>query len=622
MINSFVSHFCRHSCCERPCICPPVRLRSLVDPILEPLEKKLAVNDPFLKIPLSAILLLPACLFMAIMMPALGADQEAPAEPITTKVYKVMVDLVSVNVSVTDKSGHCITDLTKDDFQVLEEGKPQEISVFTIEATPGTVISLPKAAEGTAVTPPSVLPLSRKIILFVDDLHIQFENLARLIKAGEDFVRNSVGPNDLVALITSSGLRSVEFTKDRDSVVAVLRKIFPIAQNAYKPVYNCPPLTDYQAYFISTNPQAAARIGAIDIAIPGTIECANLYREADPVGVAQSAIIAASDRRTQRIINDTRSTLDTIHELVTQLQAIPGRKTVAFLSDGFLGIQEIPFQLQNDINAASQANTVFFTIKTTGLEVVPAGGDISDPIRINEGDEARVYSTLESEGRFRSEDPLYSLADGTGGTFLYNSNDMLAQLNTVTESTEVSYVLGFYSTNTKQDGKYRRVSVRVKRPHTVLFAQQGYFAPKWEEAFRQGKNEDIQGALQASGNLKEIPFSMSLNVTGADSTQSTVEVQTLIDVGKIRFRKRENRNKNVFNIVTVIYDDKKRFVDGRETQINFDLSDPLFKNVMEDGLKNRISFSLEPGKYTVKTIVREAEEMQLGSNTKKLKVSK
>jgi hypothetical protein len=199
---------------------------------------------------------------------------------------------------------------------------------------------------------------------------------------------------------------------------------------------------------------------------------------------------------------------------------------------------------------------------------------------------------------------------------------MLGQMKSVANSTQVNYVLGYYSTNTKRDGKYRKISVKVKRPRTVLSAQQGYFAPKWEEAFRQGKNEDIEGALQAAEDLKEIPVALSFNVTRSDSTHSSVDVQTRIDVSKIRFEKKENQSQNVFTIVTVIYDAGKRFVDGRETQIKYNLADPIFKNVLQEGLKHQTSFSLEPGKYKVKTIVREAGEIKLGSRTQALEVPK
>jgi VWFA-related protein len=585
------------------------------------------MKNPIMRIPLPAIMTFFVSVCMALGLAGFDADpsQTPSSEPIATHVYKVVVDLVLVNVSVTDKSGHSINDLTQNDFQVFEEGVPQQISVFTVEAAPGVAVPvppMPKEEKGATVTPPSVMPLSRKMILFVDDRHIQFENLTRLKNAGEAFIRSSLGPNDMVALITASGTHPTEFTKDRNSVIAALKAIFPIAQNAYRSNSNCPPLTDYQAYFIGTSLADAVKVGAIDIAVPATIQCANLTREADPVASAQSVIVSASRARTSLILNDSRNTLTAIYELAKRLRTIEGRKTVLFLSDGLLGTREIPFQLQDAIDIAARANTVFFSINTRGLEAAAIGGDVINPVPINEGDDARIHSILDSEERFRSNDPLNSLAAGTGGLFIHGNNDMLAQLKTVADSTQVSYVLGFYSTNTKRDGKYRVISIKVNRPNTAVSAQKGYVASKWEENFRRGKNEDIEGALQASENLKEIPFTMSLNVARSDATSSMVEVQARIDVTKIRFKNPEHKSQNVFTIVTVIYDAKKHYVDGRETQIRFSLTDPNFKNVLQEGLKHQTSFRLEPGNYTVKTIVREAGESQLGSTKRALKIAK
>jgi hypothetical protein len=283
--------------------------------------------------------------------------------------------------------------------------------------------------------------------------------------------------------------------------------------------------------------------------------------------------------------------------------------------------QDILFQLQETIDAAIRANTVIYSINTRGLDATPPGGDISSPVPMTSGEEVRIHSLLESEDRFRSEDALSALAADTGGAFFHNNNDMLGQLKTVANRAQVSYVLGYYSTNTKRDGRFRKISVKVVvRPNMVVSARQGYFAPKGDETFRREKNEDVREALQAADDLKEIPVTISFNITRSGTTRSMVGVQTRIDVRKIHFQKRENRNQNVFNIVTVVYDANKRFVDGRETQIDFNLSDPNYKNVMQEGLKSQANFRLESGNYTIKIVVREAGETKLGSATQTLEV--
>lgn len=558
------------------------------------------------------------CLLMVLMLPLLGADKPQKPSPDSpaTQTFKVAVDLVSVNVSVTDKKGNLIKDLTQNDFQVFEEGVPQQISVFKVEATPGVVISVPTTEGDTAGTTPPLTPLSRKIILFVDDYHVQFENLVRLKKAGEDFIRSALGPTDQVALITASGKNSTEFTKYREYVIANLNAIFPIAQSR-RPISDCPPLTNYQAYLIGTNEMAAT--DAITAAIPATIRCLGLDGLPNAVDLARTMIVSAGRVRAMEITEDSRRTLFGIQNLARRLRAFEGRKMVVFLSDGLL-TQDILFQLEETIDAAIRANTVIYSINTKGLDATPPGGDISSPIPMTTGEEVRIHSLLESEERFKSEDALNALAADTGGAFFHNSNDMLSQLKTVVNRAQVSYVLGYYSTNTKRDGRFRKISVKVVRPGMVVSARQGYFAPKGDETFRREKNEDVREALQAADDLKEIPVTISFNITRSGTTRSMVGVQTRIDVRKIHFQKRENRNQNVFNIVTVVYDANKRFVDGRETQIDFNLSDPNYKNVMQEGLKSQANFRLEPGNYTIKIVVREAGETKLGSATQTLDV--
>jgi VWFA-related protein len=589
-----------------------------VQPVPESEEKKPPMQNPLSRIPFFVTLRVSVCLLVMLMLPLFGADkpQKPSPESPATQTFKVAVDLVSVNVSVTDKKGNLIKDLTQNDFQVFEEGVPQQISVFKVEATPGVVISVPTEEGGAASTTPPLTPLSRKIVLFVDDYHIQFENLVRLKRAGEDFIRNALGPTDQVALITASGKNSTEFTKYREYVIANLNAIFPLAQSR-RPVSDCPPLTDYQAYLIGTNEMAAT--DAITAAIPATIRCASLDGLPTAVDMARAMIISAGRGRAMEITEDSRRTLFGIQNLARRLRAFEGRKILVFLSDGLL-TQDILFQLQETIDAAIRANTVIYSINTKGLDATPLGGDISSPIPMMSGEEVRIHSFLASEDRFRSEDALNALASGTGGALFHNNNDMLGQLKTVVNRVQVSYVLGYYSTNTRRDGRFRKISVKVVRPDMVVSARQGYFAPKGDETFRREKNEDVREALQSAEDLKEIPVAIAFNITRSDLTRSLVGVQTRIDVRKIHFQKRENRNQNIFNIVTVVYDANKRFVDGRETQIDFNLSDPNYKNVMQEGLRNQATFRLEPGNYIIKIVVREAGETKLGSATQTLEV--
>ncbi|HEX9137379.1 MAG TPA: hypothetical protein VF905_10610, partial [Nitrospirota bacterium] len=175
-------------------------------------------------------------------------------------------------------------------------------------------------------------------------------------------------------------------------------------------------------------------------------------------------------------------------------------------------------------------------------------------------------------------------------------------------------------TNAKRDGSFRKIAVKVNQPGVTVSARKGYFAPKGEEAFELAKNEDIREALRTAEDLKEIPVTVGYNVTHPDPAHTLVAIQTRIDVRKIHFQKRENRNRNIFTIVTVVYDSNDHYVEGKETRIDFNLTDPSYRNVMEEGLHTQASFRLEPGSYTLKTVVREAGETKLGSATKTIEI--
>lgn len=531
-----------------------------------------------------------------------------------TSKFKIAVDLISVNASVTDKKGNPIKDLTEGDFQIFEEGIPQKISVFRVEAAPGIAVAAPSAKESGAGQL-VVSPLSRKVILFVDDYHLDISSLARLKTAGENFIRNGLGPIDLIALITTSGKYSTEFTKYREYVITNLKEIFPIA-NTRRTVSDCPPLTPYQAVEINLRQEFAGDV--FTVAVRDTIRCDALEGIPDAIEIAKSLVLSTAKSKATEITEDTRRTLYSLQALARRLRAIEGQKVMVFLSDGLL-IRDLEFQVQDAIDSMIRANTVVHTLDVAGLDATPLGGDASSSI-FTTAESRPVRMRLQSIERSANEDMLNALASDTGGSFFHNNNDLLSQLRNAVAQTQVTYLLGYYSTNPKRDGKFRKITVRVNRPEVLVSARKGYFAPKGDETFEAEKNADIQEALHSAEDLKEIPVLVSYHVTHNDPARSLVSVQTRIDVKQIRFQKRESRNRNVFTIVTIVYDSNNRFLDGKETRIDFNLTDPNYHNVMQEGLRAQSNFQLEPGNYKVRTIVREAGETKMGSATKTIEI--
>ena len=556
------------------------------------------------------------CGILLLLTASFAADKKTKTTPEkrdTGSKFKVVVDLVSVNASVTDKRGNPLTDLTQNDFQVLEDGVPQEISVFRVEATPGTAVSAPSKDEA-ATGPLNLTPLSRKVILFVDDYHLKFENLVRVKSAAEKFLQTGLGPNDLVALITATGKNSTEFTKYRQYVITNLNNISPFS--THNKVNECPPLSDYQAYQISMLRENAG--DPYQVAVTDTIVCEGLQGVPNAAQVAGSMVLGAAQSRSAEIVDDSRRTLYALQALGRRLRAIEGPKIVAFLSEGLLTL-DIQDQIQAAIDNAVRGNTIIYTINAVGLDATPPLGDASQPFQ-GSLTSAGFRSTLAIEERNAVQDAMSALASDTGGTYFHNNNDLLGLMKSSIERARVTYLLGYYPKNTQRDGKFRKIVVKVNRPDVVISARKGYLAPKGDETFEAEKNEDIKDALQSSEELKDIPVIVGYNITHPDASRALVAVQTHIDVRKIHFQKRENRNQNIFTIVTVVYDSNDRYVEGRETRIDFNLTDPNYKNVMQEGLVAQASFRLDPGNYKVKAVVREARETKLGSATKTIEI--
>ncbi|MBZ5538298.1 MAG: VWA domain-containing protein [Acidobacteriia bacterium] len=543
----------------------------------------------------------------------------APKES-DTQTFKVVVDLISVNAIVNSKNGDPIKDLTQDDFLILEDGVPQKISHFKVEVAEGVTVPA-SSKENPAGTEESVVLLSRKIILFVDDYHIEFGDLARLKKAGTDFIRNSLGPDDVIALITASGKNSTELTKSREHVISNLNNIFPLLMT-HRATNDCPPLNDLQASSISERGEEADEIlkmpEPLQVCVLDTIDCANLSGTFNRITIAANMCVSAARGRNTLIMYDSRRTLSSVQALARRLKSIEGPKTVVFLSDGFL-TRQAESQIQEAIDAAIRANTVFEAIDTGGLRAYVPGGDASSSITTTAQSFAARMRMDRDEAAAR-QDALNALASDTGGHFLHNNNDLLAQLKRASQPSPVRYVLGYYSTNSTRDGKFRKLAVKVNRPDVAVTARKGYLAPRGEEAFETAKNNDLDEALRIAHDLKEIPVTVGYHITHLEPSRTLLAVQTRIDVRKIRFHKRENRNQNIFTILTVVYDANGRYVDGWETRIDFNLTDPGFKNVMDEGLIAQARFQLEPGSYKVKAVVREAGETKLGSATKTIEI--
>src|SRR6476646_5621446 len=181
--------------------------------------------------PLTVVAVL-ACVLASVR----AAPQGQPAQPAAPPAgqqpptFKVEVNYVEIDAVVTDAQGRFVGDLSKDDFQVLEEGKPQTVTVFTRVDIPVEPAD-PPLFKASAVEPDvrsNLEPFNGRVFLLVlDDLQTPPQRTAYVVAAARQFVRRYVGANDLVAIVTTAGnaKASQEFTTSRARMLAALDKL-------------------------------------------------------------------------------------------------------------------------------------------------------------------------------------------------------------------------------------------------------------------------------------------------------------------------------------------------------------------------------------------------------------
>lgn len=386
------------------------------------------------------------------------AAQQQPAP-----VFRANLSLVSVDVIVRDRDGKVVRDLTEKDFIVLEEGRRQEIRTFTFAeikegpASAGTVNLLagveektakPTGAEEKAAPTPmrsEDLAGRRLVILLFDTSSMEPEDVQRSVDSAREFVSKEMSSADLVAVATVSSVLNVlsDFSGDRAAVTAALNQL------AYAEGTDTPP-PGFST--VSTDEAAAA---------------------------AEETVVDTEAAELEMFNNDMR--LRALRTLAESLQPIEQKKAIIYFSTGMeRSGQDNQVELRSAINAAVRANVSIYPVDVGGLQAVVPGGDA----RRASGRGQALFSGRGMAQQFAqlaaSQDTLVSIAADTGGRAFTDTNRFGDAFRRVQSDMSAYYLLGYSSTNTNKDGRFRRISVRLANEDTGyrVEARSGYYADR------------------------------------------------------------------------------------------------------------------------------------------------
>ncbi len=517
---------------------------------------------------------------------ALGQEAGQAAHPQQGGyVLKVNGDLVLTNVVARDaKTGEIVRGLKASDFHIWENGKPQHISTFDFqsvemakrlnEATVSGLAAGPNEAgtKAVVVTNPQELQNHRLIVMFFDLTSMQPEDLDRCVDAARDFLRTKMQTADLVALVSLGDTLNVDqdFTADRQ---ALIREV-----GAYN----------------GTEGQGFA-LGAT----------ANSNQEEDTTAYTP-------DESEYNDINTDRE-LFAIRSVAQSLDKIPEKKSMLYFSGGIQrdGIEN-EASLRAATNAAVRANMSIYSVDTRGLQaVLPLGDASTGSLRGNAAyNGSSIMNNMNANAA--TQEVMDTLSRDTGGKAFFDSNDFAPAFAQVQRDTSAYYAIGYLSTDTARDGKYRRLTIKIDRPGIKLEYRQGYYAPAdFKHSGREDRERELEEQLASDLPATDIAVYMDASYFLLSENRYFMPVSLLVPGSQIPFVKGGDKDKATLDIIGQVIDEVKRPVGEVQQTVKLNLDPTL--NARQKNIEYTTSFNLPPGKYEMKFVVRENETGRMGS---------
>jgi VWFA-related protein len=404
--------------------------------------------------------------------------QEASQTPtevqsrITTDVNEVLVPVV-----VRTAKGEPVGTLSKEDFQVSDDGKAQTLTGFLVvqgnvqrAAESNPMVADSSAINNSPATPSPSKQTQRYIVLVFDDLNLSSDELAATQKAASKLIETSLVESDTVAIMATSGTNS-GLTRDRAKLQEAILKLK--AKTTYRPnKADCPNLDYYQADLIENQGNGPA----FDAAVSAAMICAGLPQDGGGANAAMALVRQAASRAIFMMEEDFRANLAFLRLVIVKIGAIPGQHIIILISPGFLTPTPEAVKLKSElVDIASRSNVTINAIDARGLytSILEAGENGENPGAAPLNTQYRQTSGL------AQENVMAELADGTGGIYLHHTNRM--DLRSLFAAPQYLYLLSYSPTKVKANGRYHELKVKVRPGGLTVQARRGYFAPKAEK---------------------------------------------------------------------------------------------------------------------------------------------
>jgi VWFA-related protein len=527
-----------------------------------------------------------------------GAQQPPATPPVTNDgVAKFTSDsqLVIEIVTVKDKSGKPIEGLTAKDFTITEDGKPQTISFCEFQQlrdapeetppVPSVNPDVPKDAPKkdpliqTQITPErpgSIRYKDRRLLgLYFDMSAMPVPDQLRALAAAEKFVKTQMAPADLMAIMTFSGgaVKVVQdFTADRDLL-----------------------LTDVQKMIVG--------------------EGQGLDENANDDSNADTGSAFGQDDGEFNIFNTDRQ-LSGLETAVKMLGNLNEKKSLVYFASGLrLNGVDNQAQLQATTNAAIRANVSLYPIDARGLV---AGAPLGDATHGSPGG-IGMYSgssALAASSNFqKSQDTLYALGADTGGKALLDYNDLGKGIQQAQQAITSYYIVGYYTTNTNLDGKFRRIKLSLANGLTANVSfRQGYYSGKQFAKFTAvDKERQLEDALMLGDPITDLTIAMEVNYFQLNRAEYFVPVSMKIPGSELAMARKGGAEHTLIDFIGEVKDEYGTTIQNVKDKVNMKLTGETAEQLAKQPIQYDTGFTLLPGTYSIKVLARDDETGRIGT---------
>ncbi len=520
----------------------------------------------------------------------------------TVPTFTTGTRLVIVDLSARDKSGAPITNLKKEDVEVLEDGVKQQLTVFELqklEGEPLTPLSFeeakgPKtieekaAAKANAPAPAlksvNVEPAAgtikfqdkRLLCLFFDMTTMQPPEQLRAQEAAIKFLSTSMTTSDLVEIMTyTTAIKVVQdWTDDRETLVTSLKKL-TIGEGA---------------------------------------DLADLAATSADEGDDSGSFTA--DETEFNIFNTDRK-LAALEDAARKLGTFPEKKALIYFSSGInkTGVEN-QSQIKATTNAATRANVMIYPVDARGLTALPPGGDATQASSRGTGmftgtKQSSVRSTFND-----SQETLVTIAADTGGKAMLDTNDLGLGIKQAQKDMNSYYILGYSSRNTAEDGKYRRIEVRLtnKNINAKLEFRKGYYASKvWTKFNASDKENQLQEALLLGDPMNELPLALEVDYFRVARERYFVPISIKIPGSAVGLFKKGATQTTDLDFIGQVRDAQGKMVTQVGDNIKVKLDQNAASKIGQRFLQYDTGLTLAPGSYSLRFLARENATGKMGT---------